>query len=497
MDIPYTKFKGLYIDGQWSVSAGSTNEAIINPATEDSIGNAPVGTLQDAEDALSAARHAFDKGEWAHLSKHVRADYIRKMLAYFHDHAEQIKEMMIAEGGITRQLAEGMMFTGPMKIVETLIDRSLIPSDKHLPIETAPNPFNPAGPRLLGGGVTVREPIGVVAAISPYNAPFLVNLTKVAPALLAGNTVILKPSPYTPFSALLFGEAADAIGLPAGVLNIITGNEDVSRLITSDPKVDMVTFTGSEQVGIAIMGQAAPTLKRVLLELGGKSALIVREDADIMQAAMSGTFQISTHCGQGCALSTRHLVHNKIRPQYIEAMKMVASQLPLGNPAEPTTVVGPLIRSVARERVERYVEIAKDEGASLVFGGDRPDKLSKGFFHNLTIFDNVDNSMRIAQEEIFGPVAAVIGFDTDEEAIQIANDSRYGLYGGINSSDPAKAYEMALQIRAGGVVINGGLLKQMDAPFGGYKRSGLGREYGPNWLDEYTEEKSIIFPIGL
>jgi aldehyde dehydrogenase (NAD+) len=249
-------------------------------------------------------------------------------------------------------------------------------------------------------------------------------------------------------------------------------------------------------VGSAIMGQAAGTLKRVLLELGGKSALIVREDADIQKAAMEGLFQVSLHCGQGCALSTRHLVHNSIRAAYVETMKAIAATLTLGDPAEVTTIVGPLIRASARDRVESMVARGQAEGAKLVLGGSRPQHLPQGFFYNVTIFDDVDNSMRIAQDEVFGPVAAVIGFDTDDEAIAIANDSRYGLLGGIHSRDAAKAYDMALRMRTGGVVINGGLYKQNDAPFGGYKRSGLGREYGDRWLDEYTQEKSIIFPIG-
>jgi aldehyde dehydrogenase (NAD+) len=308
--------------------------------------------------------------------------------------------------------------------------------------------------------------------------------------------VILKPSPFTPFSALLFGEVADEIGLPPGVLNIVTGDAAVAQLLTSDDGVDMVTFTGSEAVGAAILAQGAPTIKRSLLELGGKSALIVRSDADVQKAAMEGLFQVSTHCGQGCALATRHIVHNAIRPAYIATMQAIASQLAVGDPAAPGTVVGPLIRAVARERVERFVERGQDEGAKLVLGGSRPAHLEKGFFYNVTVFDDVDNRMSIAQDEIFGPVACVIGFDTDDEAVALANDSRYGLYGGIHSGDAEQAYRMALQLRTGGVVINGGLYQLMEAPFGGYKRSGLGREYGENWLNEYTQEKSVIFPVG-
>jgi acyl-CoA reductase-like NAD-dependent aldehyde dehydrogenase len=497
MNIPFTHLDRLYINGEWHTPQSGETEAIVNPATEEVIGMAPVGGLAEAGGAVSAARKAFDSGPWPRMTAAARAETMRRMHAALASRAGQIKTLMIAEGGITRGLAEGMFFTRPMEIFASAIARALIPTTRHLPVESAPAPFNPAGPRLLGGGVVVREAVGVISAITPYNAPFLTNLSKLVPALLAGNTVILKPSPYTPFSALLFGEVASEIGLPPGVLNVVTGDAEVARLLTSDAGVDMVTFTGSDGVGAAILAQGAPTIKRSLLELGGKSALIVRADADVQKAAMEGLFQVSTHCGQGCALATRHLVHNSIRPVYIETMRAVAGQLTIGDPAEPGTVVGPLIRSVARERVESMVARGRDEGARLVIGGSRPAHLGKGYFHEVTVFDDVDNSMSIAQNEIFGPVACVIGFDTDEEAIAIANDSRYGLYGGIHSRDPAKAYEMALQVRTGGVVINGGLYQLMDAPFGGYKRSGLGREYGEHWLNEYTQEKTIVFPIGV
>lgn len=497
MTIPFTHLERLYIDGEWHAPRSGATEAVVNPATEDVIGMAPVGGLAEAAAAVQAARRAFDSGPWPRMTPAARVDTMRRMHAALAGRAAHIKALMIAEGGITRGLAEGMFFTRPMEIFAAAIARALVPTERHLPVESAPSPFAPAGPRLLGGGTVVREPVGVVSAITPYNAPFLTNLSKLVPALLAGNTVILKPSPYTPFSALLFGEVASEIGLPPGVLNIVTGDAEVARLLTSDAGVDMVTFTGSDAVGAAILAQGAPTIKRSLLELGGKSALIVRADADVQKAAMEGLFQVSTHCGQGCALATRHLVHNAIRPAYIETMRAVASQLTVGDPADPRTVVGPLIRAVARERVESMVARGRDEGARLVIGGTRPAHLDKGYFHDVTVFDDVDNAMSIAQDEIFGPVACVIGFDTDEEAIAIANDSRYGLYGGIHSRDPAAAYEMALRVRTGGVVINGGLYRLMDAPFGGYKRSGLGREYGEHWLNEYTQEKTIVFPIGV
>lgn len=497
MSLPYTQFQGLFIDGQWVPVPAGAHEDVINPATEEVIGRAPVGGQAEARAAIDAARRAFDQGPWPRMSQPERTAVMRRLHAALAQRAERLIPLIVAEGGFTVPLAHAMQFQRPMELFAAALERSLHPSTRSLPVETAINPFNPAGAPLIGAGTVVREPAGVVTAITAYNAPLLINLSKLVPALLAGCTVILKPSPYTPFSALMFGELAQEIGLPPGVLNIVTGDAEVARLLTSDPDVDMVTFTGSEGVGAAILAQAAPTIKKVLLELGGKSALIVRSDADVQKAAMEGVFQIANHCGQGCALATRHIVHNSIRPAYVATMQAIASQIVIGNPADPSTQLGPLIRAASRDKVERMVQQGRDEGARLVCGGSRPAHMPHGFFYNVTVFDDVRNDMSIAQDEIFGPVASVIGFDTDEEAVQIANDSRYGLYGGIHSRDPAKAWEMALQLRTGGVIINGGLYRQNDAPFGGYKRSGLGREYGEGWLYEYTQEKAIIYPIGL
>ena len=307
---------------------------------------------------------------------------------------------------------------------------------------------------------------------------------------------MLKPSPFTPFSALLFGEVALECGLPDGVLNVVTGGADVGAAVTTDPRVDMVSFTGSEVVGAAIMAQAAPTLKRVHLELGGKSAMIVRADADIQGAAIAAVGMLSTNCGQGCALSTRFLVHNSIRPAFVATVQAVAAGWKVGNPADPSVLLGPLIRKAQFDKVAHYVQLGLDSGATLVCGGGRPAGHDKGFFFDITVFDNVDNKSQIAQDEIFGPVGVVIGFDTDEEAIAIANDSRYGLSGGILTADAATGYQMAMKIRTGSVALNGGMAKMAFGPIGGYKRSGIGREYGPEWLKEFTNEKTVFYPLG-
>jgi acyl-CoA reductase-like NAD-dependent aldehyde dehydrogenase len=306
--------------------------------------------------------------------------------------------------------------------------------------------------------------------------------------------VVLKPSPYTPIEALILGEIAEEVGLPNGVLNIVTGDIEAGQLLTTDKRVDLISFTGSDKVGSMIQAQAAPTLKRCLMELGGKSALIVRADADIQQAAMAGLGGFTVHCGQGCALLTRHLVHNSVRAQYVETLKAMLAHVKIGNPADPTVNYGPLIREVARTRTENYVEIARSEGATLVAGGKRPAGLDKGFYYEPTLFDGVSNASRIAQEEVFGPIGAVIGFDDDDEAIDMANDSDFGLSGGIYSANVGLAYEMALRMRTGGVSINGGSGRMSShAPFGGIKRSGYGREYGEDGLNEFTYIKTVGF----
>lgn len=495
--IPYTQLRQLYIGGAWVSPEHDRTEAVLNPATEAVIGHAPVGGLPEAQAAIAAARQAFDQGPWPRLPQAERTAVMQRLHSALRERAAGIQALAVAEAGHTLALAQGMNFERPMALFAAALQRSLQPSSRSLPVETAVNPFNPGGAPLIGAGMVLREPIGVVSAITAFNAPFLINLSKLVPALLAGNTVVLKPSPCTPFSALLFGEVADEIGLPPGVLNIITGGDKVARLITADPQVDMVTFTGSEAVGAAILAQGAPTIKRTLLELGGKSALIVRADADVQKAAMEGVFQVAVNAGQGCALATRHVVHNSIRPAYVAMLQAIAGQIKAGNPADPSTQLGPLIRASARDRVARMVQAGQDQGARLVCGGGRPAHLDKGYFFDITVFDEVHNHMAIAQDEIFGPVASVIGFDSDDEAVAIANDSRYGLYGAIHSRDAAAAWAMAQQLRTGGVVLNGGLYQQNDAPFGGYKRSGLGREYGENWTYAYMQEKSIVFPIGV
>lgn len=495
MTIPFTHIDRLYINGRWTAPEGG-REAVINPASGAIIGQAPLASEAQVETAIAAAREAFDNGPWPGMTMDERADVMQRMVDALRARQADIAALIVAEVGCAQFITHGMQVANPINHLVAAIKYARREEDERLPIDITPNMFVPGGPQAIGGTTVMREAVGVVSAITGYNFPFLLNLAKVTPALLAGCTMVLKPSQFTPYSALLLGEIADEIGLPAGVLNIVTGGIAEGQRLCTDERVDMVTFTGSEGVGAAIMAQAAPTLKKVHLELGGKSAMIVRHDADVQRAAAMAVGYLSVNAGQGCAIPTRLLVHNAIRPAFAAVAKAVAAQIKVGDASDPTVTMGPLIRESQRAKVERYIALGKEAGATLLCGGGRPAGLEGGFFTEMTLFDDVTNDMAIAQDEIFGPVGCIIGFDTDDEAIAIANASRYGLNGAIETADAATGYAMARRIRSGSVALNGGTGTMSYAPIGGYKRSGIGREYGPNWLREYQHEKSIFYPIG-
>ena len=488
-----THYESLYIGGSWVKPKGSEAYTVINPATEEAIGEVPIGTAADADAAIAAAREAFDKGPWPRMDWRERAVILQK----FHDalvaRKDDIVQLCVAEAGSILPVASIMQFDMSLDGFQQYIGqiqrrKFVVPSSVSVHTNWA------TGGETLGSTVKVYEPLGVSVGITAYNYPFFLNLAKLGPALASGCTFILKPAPQTPLEAMILGDIATEAGIPPGVFSIVTGGVDVGEKLTTDPRVDQISFTGSDKVGAIIQAQAAPSLKRVALELGGKSAMIVCEDADLEQAAFAGVINFTNQCGQGCVLQTRQLVHNSIKDQYIEMLKAMASQVKLGDPAEPDTGMGPLISAAQRERVLAYIEQGKADGNSLVSGGNIPRGFDRGFFIEPTIFDCPSNSTAIAQEEIFGPVVCVIGFDTEEEAIAIANDSQYGLSGGVFSQDPGRAYRIAMQMRTGGVLINGGGGRlNPSVPFGGYKRSGIGREFGEEGLNEYLEIKVIDF----
>jgi acyl-CoA reductase-like NAD-dependent aldehyde dehydrogenase len=482
------QYKGLYVNGAWVVPEGDRAE-VVNPATEEVIGSAPVGGLAEAEAAVAAARAAFDSGPWPRMSQQERCD----VLTHFHDllaaRHDELEELIVTECGATRALAR----VAHIGIAMDHFRFALGEARRRQAITPLAPLLSPAagGRGVLGSAVTVREPAGVVSAITAFNYPYLINLGKIVPALVMGNTLVLKPSPYTPLEALVLGDIATEAGIPPGAFNVITGGADVGQLLTCDGRVDMVTFTGSETVGAAVMAQAAPTIKKVLLELGGKSALIACDDVDVDMVAEQAARGLTFQAGQGCGLCSRFLVHTSILPAFVARAAAVLEDVTVGDPADPATQMGPLIREAQRTRVAGMVDAAVRHGATVAAGGGRPANLTKGFFYEPTLLTDVGNRDTIAQEEVFGPVGVVIGFDTDDEAVALANDSRYGLSGAIWSADAARAFNLALRIRTGNIRINGGA--PVETPFGGYKRSGIGREYGTHGLDEYTEVKAVTY----
>jgi aldehyde dehydrogenase (NAD+) len=478
-----------YIDGAWR--DGDRWQDVINPATEEPCAVTALAAPQDVEDAIAAARRAFDHGPWPRMTRFERSEALGRFRDILRRRRDDVVEAAVKESGAPVVAAARYHFDVPMEHLDFFVEGARRDPRTSLPVS-----FNagPDGTTLLGASVLVREPVGVVGAISAYNQPFYINIQKVAPALAMGNTLVLKPSPLTPIAAVILAEAIDEAGIPPGVFNLVIGDAEVGVPLSSDPRIDMVTFTGSEAVGIAVAQQAAATLKRVQLELGGKSAMIVRADGDLDIAVGQAVSVAVTQAGQGCSSVTRHLVHEAVVGEFVERLKVAYESLTIGDPSSEGTRMGPVISHAHRDRVEGFISRAVADGARLVCGGGRPAGLDRGFFVEPTIFADVDNSSELAQQEVFGPVVAVIPFRTDDEAIEIANASNYGLGGAIISADAGLAFSMAEQIRTGQVLINGGNGGSAATdPFGGYKRSGLGRERGELGLDDYTQVKTIKF----
>jgi acyl-CoA reductase-like NAD-dependent aldehyde dehydrogenase len=477
----------LYIDGSWTDSDGDSVLAVLNPATEEVIGAVPEGTVTDVERAVAAARRAFDEGQWPTLTHRERAAAMLRFADALQARKQDLIELNVLEVGSIRSWAEFLQVGLPIEHFRDMAERVLM----QFPFE---KPMPPTVGQTLAQGVVRREPRGVAALVSAYNAPTFLNLMKLAPALAAGCTVILKPSPTTPLEALLLGEIADEAGLPPGVLNIVTGDVAASQALTSHPGVDVVSFTGSDAVGRLVYRQAAPTLKKVILELGGKSANIVLPGADLARVVPNVVMNMTVQAGQGCSLLTRTLVHHSQLDELVGLVKQALDQVRVGDPADPATTMGPLISAAQREKVEALIQSGVAEGATIAHGGGRPAGLRKGFFVEPTLFVDVDNAMTVAQREFFGPVGTVIAFEDEQEAVRLANESAFGLAAGVWAADPVDAYRVATRVRAGLVYINGGGAgSSPHTPFGGYKDSGLGVERGEYGLEEFLLTKSIIW----
>jgi acyl-CoA reductase-like NAD-dependent aldehyde dehydrogenase len=485
----------LFIDGAYVDAAGEQTIAVVNPATEQQIGVVPEGSVEDSRRAITAARKAFDEGPWGRSTPRERAAVLGRMADIMQRRFAELVDLNIAEAGSIRPLAEFLQVGVPIEHLRDFADRVLYKYDFETPL---PPYIGAGGQAGIGQGVIQREAIGVVSLITAYNFPLFLNLFKLGPALAAGCTVVLKPSPDTPLEALILGEIADEAGLPPGVLNIVTGGIEASAQLTTHPAVDMVSFTGSDAVGRKVYAQASETLKRVVLELGGKSANVIFGDVDLEQVVPNVIQNFTIHSGQGCSLLTRTLVHESLFDDLVNSIKAALDHIKIGDPADPTVTLGPLISAAQRSRVEALVQTGRDEGGQIAHGGGRPANQDKGFFFEPTVFVDVDNSMTLARREVFGPVGVIIPFRDDEDAIRIANDSDFGLGGGVWAKDPVHAFNVARRLRTGQVIVNGGGGGGLNpnAPFGGYKQSGLGREWGAAGMEEYLQTKAITWGAG-
>jgi len=478
----------MLIDGEL-VTAERTFDNI-NPATEEVIGTVSDGTTADVHRAIDAARRAFDETTWS-TDRAFRKHCLEQFQEALEAEREELREELILEVGCPRMITNGPQLDGPLgsalKYPIKLIDE--YEWETELPDAVSEMTGTLNSRRIW------REPAGVVGAIVPWNFPFEVTLNKLGQALATGNTVVLKPAPDTPWNATRLGRIiAEKTDIPAGVVNVVTSSDHLAgEELTLSPKVDLISFTGSTSVGKRIMEKGAATLKRLFLELGGKSATIVLDDADLPSALIGG-LGVCFHAGQGCAIQTRMLLP---RSRYDEAVEMLAGFLasaPYGDPQRPDVMMGPVISARQRQRILDYIALGESEGATLVLGGGRPKDYERGFYVEPTLFSHVDNSMRIAQEEIFGPVLVAIPYEDDDDAVRIANDSAYGLSGGVHSASLERALAVARRVRTGGMAVNGGVPNAADMPFGGYKDSGVGRQNGLAGFDQYVELKAVAWP---
>jgi aldehyde dehydrogenase (NAD+) len=479
----------MLIDGALVEADSSRTFENLNPATEEVIGEAADASAVEMQRAIAAARRAFDETEWSTDHK-LRQRCLQELQDALEAEREEMREELILEVGCPRMSTQGPQLDAPLEHAL----RYPIKLIDEFAWETAlPDALSITG--SVDQRRIWREPVGVVGAIVPWNFPFEVTINKLGQALATGNTVVLKPAPDTPFNATRIGRiVAERTSFPPGVLNVVTSSDHmIGEELTLSPAVDMISFTGSTAIGKRIMEKGAATLKRTFLELGGKSATIVLDDADLALAAMMG-MSACFHAGQGCAIQTRMLLPRSRYDEGVELLTQMFSAVPYGDPQRPDVMMGPLISRKQRDRVLGYIEKGKSEGATLALGGGRPEHLEKGWYVEPTLFTDVDNSMTIAQEEIFGPVLCVIPYEDEDDAVRIANDSIYGLSGGIFSGSVERSLAVARRIRTGSLAINGGAPYGADLPFGGYRNSGIGRQNGVVGFEQYTEVKSVAWP---
>ena len=464
-----------YINGEWVDSTDSKTIDVINPATEEVIGKVSSGTQEDVNRAVQAAKVAFPS--YSKTSKEERIKLLEDIAKEYENRKDDLVKIMTKELG------------------------SPITSSENIHYQMGLGHFKQAAEELKKFEFTEerensyiqKEPVGVAGLITPWNFPTNQISTKLASALASGSTLVVKPTSKTPFAAIIIAEIFDKVGVPKGVFNLVNGSgSTVGEAISSHPDVDLVSFTGSGEVGSNIMKNAAEGIKNISLELGGKSPLVILKDADVKAAAKSALSQITKNTGQVCSAATRMIIPEEIQDEFIEAMEELLPEFPVGDPQDRNTVMGPQVSEEQWEKVQYYIKKGQEEGATLAIGGlGKPEGIDKGFYSKITVFSNVTNDMTIAQEEIFGPVMSVITYKDLDEAIEIANDTVYGLAGYVFGNDKEELKKVALNIRAGQIRINDGK-PDMSAPFGGFKQSGIGREWGDYGIEEFLEPKAIM-----
>jgi aldehyde dehydrogenase (NAD+) len=473
----------LFIGGEWVEPAGEQTIEVISPATEEVIGRVPDSTVTDVDRAVAAARKAFDSGPWPWMSAEERAQRMARLGELMKARMEEFARLISEEVGSPISWSSMAQAFAPTMILDyyTNLARTY--------------PFEELRQGVLGPAVVRAEPVGVVGAIVPWNVPLFVTMAKLSPALAAGCTVVLKPAPETPLDAFLLAELIQEAGIPEGVVNVVPAGREVGERVVTHPAVDKISFTGSTAAGKRIASLCGESLKRCTLELGGKSAAIVLEDAPLEEIVGSLLDSAMMNNGEACVAQTRILAPQSRYQEVVDSLCERVESLVVGDPLDPATQIGPRVAERQRARVESYIKAGQEEGAKVAVGGGRPKGLERGWYVEPTVFVDVDNKMRIAQEEIFGPVVSVIPYRDEQEAVAIANDSTYGLSGTVWTANPDRGLEVARRVRTGTYTINGFTL-DFATPFGGFKQSGIGREFGPEGLELFLEKKSVGLPAG-
>lgn len=476
----------LFVGGSW-VEPDGGHYPVIDPATEETVGGAPEASRDQVDAACAAAREAF--GPWSRTAPEERAAVLARAADIIHGHLGPYAELAQAETGATTGTARGMQ----VGVGAARFRRYARVEPAEWAVAPQINEAGPMGRAGVMGALAIRQPVGVVTCVTSYNNPWANPAGKIAPALAMGNTVVVKPAPQDPLSVYRMAEALEAAGVPPGVVNVVSGRSvEVGEAAVSSPDVDMVSFTGSTAVGRRIAEACGRDMKRQLMELGGKGAAVVFDDADLGSAVAGIGTTFSFYSGQICTAPTRVLAQRGVYDRLVEQLAAYAGRLKVGDPREASTVVGPVISAEHRDRVESYVETGRKEGAVVVAGGERPP-CERGFYVAPTLLADCTNDMRVAREEIFGPVVCVIPFDEEEEGVALANDTEYGLIDYVWSGDVARAFRVARRLRAGGVGVNT-VGRNMEAPFGGFKQSGVGRDVGSYALHAYSEVQAIVWP---